>query len=628
MCVGNTLTDNFQFWESIETPEHVLDWIKCGVSLPLSVDSIPGFHFDNPNLNKKQSDFISGEVEKLLASNSIEFCHTPPKCVSPISCVPKKTGSYRLITDLRNVNKYCHPPAFKYEDITTVIQTVKSNDYLVKIDLKDGFHHVPVKYEYQSCLGFRWNSKYYKWKVLPFGLNASPYIFTKTLRPVIQYLRRQGLRVVLYVDDFLLCSTEGDIVHHKDLLIETLSNLGWKINYAKSSLNPAKNILYIGYVIDTLTSADKPMLWIPQSRLSKLKHDIKRVIARGSTTARALARICGQCVSMTKVIIPAKLLLRNLYRLLKTKLSWQDTLHLDGSSIKDLNWWYTSIHQWNGLVIQSQQVDCQIMTDASSTGWGAVLQGSTVLRAQGFWNSRMSHESSNYRELFTVLMTLKSFKHQVQNKSVQILSDNVTTIAYINHLGGPFKDLDIVMRAIWSEAYNLNVKLSAKHLPGVQNWLADALSRSQSTFEWRLHPNIFKYLDNIWGPHDIDRFASITTTQLPIYNSYHWDPLTSGVDALAQNNWEQLNNYVNPPFSMIPKVLDLLRLQKATATLIAPVWEAQPWFQDLLQMSMTPPIPLPVSSRTVLAVGPKVRAEPLKNYKWTLYAWRVSGKNN
>ena len=74
------------------------------------------------------------------------------------------------------------------------------------------------------------------------------------------------------------------------------------------------------------------------------------------------------------------------------------------------------------------------------------------------------------------------------------------------------------------------------------NQHADKLSRRASPYEWMLHPQLFRYLDNVWGPHSIDRFASMTSTQLPNYNSLWFDPLTGGVDALSQTDWADHNN--------------------------------------------------------------------------------------
>ena len=113
-------------------------------------------------------------------------------------------------------------------------------------------------------------------------------------------------------------------------------------------------------------------------------------------------------------------------------------------------------------------------------------------------------------------------------------------------------------------------------------------------------------------------------TQLSVYNSWFWDPMSLGVDALAQNDWTYVNNIVNAPFALLPRVLEVIKAQKATATVIAPWWEEQIWFQTLKSMLKDNPIHLLMLPRTVIKIGP--RAEPFKNRNWKLYAWRLCGQ--
>ena len=179
-----------------------------------------------------------------------------------------------------------------------------------------------------------------------------------------------------------------------------------------------------------------------------------------------------------------------------------------------------------------------------------------------------------------------------------------------------------LMSSIWMEAHKAGIKLSARHLAGVLNIHADRLSRLPAQYEWMLHPRIFKYLDTIWGPHHVDRFASITNAQLPIYNSFRYDPLTSGVDALAQD-WTKTNNFCNPPWRLMGKVLHKVKQSGAMATVIAPMWPQQWWYQKLCRMSVGMPIPIPNSPKTFL--HPFACPEPRHNWKWKIYAWRICG---
>ena len=61
--------------------------------------------------------FIQSELDRLLSEGSIVECKTKPRCVTPISVVPKSSGDFRLVHDLRHINKYCDPPKFSYTDI-------------------------------------------------------------------------------------------------------------------------------------------------------------------------------------------------------------------------------------------------------------------------------------------------------------------------------------------------------------------------------------------------------------------------------------------------------------------------------------------------------------------------------
>ena len=616
------LSLHYQQWMAIESNQLILSWIKNGVPIPFVSKPEP-FISHNRLLSTSEEIFVDNEIKDLLSSGAIQTCENAPLCVSPISCVPKRGGKLRMVIDLRRVNSYVAAPKFRSEDIRTVCSEIQFGDNLITIDLKNGYHHVPVSNEHQTYLGFRWKGVYYSWRVLPSGLSCSAYYFCKLIRPVVEYVRSAGLRTVAYVDDFILMSQPESSNADKTFLIKTLQNLGWHINWEKSSLIPETTKTYLGYVINSIGSQKFPTLHITRQRVLKLRKDIKRTLLCKQVQARALARVAGQCISMTQAIIPGKLLLRSTYRLLATKTSWLDNLILSQPVLSELQWWLEATKSWNVKEIQTRPVDLQMSVDASMSGWGSTL-GS--VKAAGFWNRRVAYQSSNYRELLAILLALYSYKDRIQNKCIQILSDNISAIAYINRLGGSSEPLSQLATAIWHFAYENGIYLVARHISGHRNIQADYYSRLSNHYEWHLQPALFSHLDLLWGPHDIDRFACMTNTQLPVFNSRFADPLSSGIDALSQQNWGSMNNYVNPPFRMIPQVLQKIRQAKALATVIAPKWPAQTWYQQLLRMSIAPPIPLPNHPHCFIHLG--LNPEPLRNRKWKVFAWRVSGRTN
>ena len=613
------LQSQFHAWVNIGAPKTVLNWIQHGVQLPFIYEP-PATRLSNKPLGTVQEKFIDCEITQLLANNVIEVSYDS-HFISPIQAVPKKgKNKWRLITDLRILNTFVSPPKFTNEGIHEAQGLIEQNDDIITIDLKDGFYHIPVAHEHRKFLCFVWRGVTYQWCKLCFGLNASPYFFAKTIRPVLTYLRSKNLRVTVYVDDWVLMANPDKIQCHKSTILDTLEKLGWRVNWTKSSLAPEKSKVWIGYILSSTMSNGEPGIKIPHSRIIRLRKDIRRLLTQGYASARILARIAGQCVAMSEVVLPAKLLLRNVYRLITSKTSWSTMLHLTPEARKDLEWWMIALTNWNGRPTARREIDLQITTDASSTGWGAWMGEH---QAAGFWTTGLSLMPSNYRELMAVQLALHSFLPNIRYKYVQIVSDNISTVAYLNNLGGPSKDLSSLATSIWALAYREGIHLTARYLAGSQNTEADRLSRLNPKYEWSLNSAIFQWLDKMWGKHTIDRFATMLNAQTLRYNSRFFDPLTEAVDALAQQNWSQENNFCNPPFRLLPRVLQVIKEQHAYATVIAPHWPTQPWYRRLQRMAIAPPVPITMSPRAILAsVG---KPEPLRNRHWRLLAWRVYG---
>jgi len=58
----------------------------------------------------------------------------------------------------------------------------------------------------------------------------------------------------------------------------------------------------------------------------------------------------------------------------------------------------------------------------------------------------------------------------------------------------------------------LNIQLSVEWVSRNDNSTADELSRVEDATDYMLDPKCFCYTDQLWGPHTVDRFASIKTS--------------------------------------------------------------------------------------------------------------------
>ncbi len=81
-------------------------------------------------------------------------------------------------------------------------QTGKSEDWFV--DLKDVDFHISILPTHREFLRFAFGGKAYQYRVLPFGLALSPRTFTKCVDAALAPLRLQGIRILNYIDDWLI----------------------------------------------------------------------------------------------------------------------------------------------------------------------------------------------------------------------------------------------------------------------------------------------------------------------------------------------------------------------------------------------------------------------------------------
>jgi hypothetical protein len=233
------------------------------------------------------------------------------------------------------------------------------------------------------------------------------------------------------------------------------------------------------------------------------------------------------------------------------------------------------------------------------------------------------HLHINILELKAVLFAIKAFK-DLKNQLILIKTDNTTTLAYINHQGGTTSiDLSMIAEELWNLCLERNINIKAEHIPGSLNLLADKASRMKlDRHDWKLKPWLFNLFNKIWGPHQVDLFASRHNTQIPMFFSWMPDPEALATDAFLQQ-WSRLNSWTNPPWILIPKILAKSIREKATMTILVPFWKSAPWFPLIMDLLIAPPILL---LSTDIVVQKQITHEnPFRNPDWRILVCRISG---
>ena len=168
------------------------------------------------------------------------------------------------------------------------------------------------------------------------------------------------------------------------------------------------------------------------------------------------------------------------------------------------------------------------------------------------------------------------------------------------------------------------IMLTAQHIPGMSNCVADAKPRiMRDCTDWKLNPTIFNKINKIFGPLEVDLFASRLTHQLPCYFSWRPDPMAEATDAFQQN-WGALKGFANPPWCFIGRILSQVMEQKAQVVMIAPIWKGQPWYPVILGMLWE--VPRRIPHLPGLIQNP-VRLD-LPELTTQLAVWPISGRNS
>jgi len=590
----------------------------------LELAEVPRQEAPPRTIESKRDNLISEEVCKLLTKGAVKAV-TPcdNQFLSRIFVVPKKDGTYRPVINLRPLNQFMNSIHFKMEGLNMVKDLLRQDDWMASMDLKDAYLSVTVWEGHRKYLRFMWQDTMFEFQSLPFGLCSAPRVFTKLLKPVLAQLRHQGARVIMYLDDMLLMAQSKDELEEQLEQIQILlEGLGFVINRKKSRLHPTQSIQFLGFLVNSEEMSVK----LTEERVAEITTQCRRIQRAGSLSVRQLARLIGKMTATIPAVYPAPLWYRELQRLknqtLQISQSFEATVMLSQEALSELEWWATSMNLLNGKTIQPQEPSLVIETDASMLGWGAVCSG---VRTGGLWSQTEARNHINYLELLAATLAVKAFVKDTRNAHILLKMDNSTAVFYVNRMGGTHSTLLSNLAVhLWQWCLERNVSLSAEHLPGVENCIADEESRTiQSSAEWQLDPTIFQRIIQSLGMCNVDLFATRLNAQMENFVSWRPDPEAIGTDAL-QLNWTNWRGYAFPPFCLIGKCLRKVREEKASLILIAPVWRSQPWYPMLLELLTDFPRVLPVDP--ALLTGPFGEPHPLTaSGQLQLAAWKLSG---
>ena len=180
-------------------------------------------------------------VEELCSKGAVQKCtYVEDQFFPPTFLVPKPDGTSRFILNLKKLNEFIDPVHLEFEDGRTVCRLLFQNWLMATLDLKDAYYSIPIYEYHRKYLRFYCNGQLYEFKCLPFGLCTAPYVFTKTMKPVVSFLRKKGITMVIYIDDILFIEKSDRAIlknlryrrkNFVNFSVLSTTRLKWKLNF-------------------------------------------------------------------------------------------------------------------------------------------------------------------------------------------------------------------------------------------------------------------------------------------------------------------------------------------------------------------------------------------------------------
>eukprot|EP00873_Tetraselmis_striata_P021558 jgi/Tetstr1/441822/TSEL_030038.t1 len=171
----------------------VLSWIRQGVRIRFKNGQRPRPYNHGVSMRdatQAQLDFMATELPRFEAIGAWERGHCD-RWVSGMFLVPKPgTNKWRLIIDLRELNKSCKTFTMSYETLKHLRHLLaRVGGWFVSMDLADGYYALGIREEDRDFFTVNYRGELWRLACLPMGWTGSSYYFCKLTAAFTDYMR-------------------------------------------------------------------------------------------------------------------------------------------------------------------------------------------------------------------------------------------------------------------------------------------------------------------------------------------------------------------------------------------------------------------------------------------------------
>lgn len=407
-----------------------------------------------------ERNIVNKHLDEMLSKGIIRPSDSPWS--APVVLVKKKGREgdvkYRFCTDFRALNSITRVDVYPLPLIQETLEQLGTSRYFSTVDLKSGYHQIPIAPEHREKTAFTTVGGHYEYNRLAFGLAGGPATFQRVMDQLLMGLKGAGCYV--YLDDVVVYSST--IEEHADRLRDLFSRLqqaNLKVNLDKCRFCE-KEVTYLGHLVTRNGVRPDPekleaVLSFPRPRNVRevrgflgLAGYYRRFIREFAEIARPLTQLTGK----------------------GAKFEWRSEQEAAFTKLRK------ALCSDSVLIYPDFRDPFILATDASNAALGAVLsqvRGGSE-RPIAYSSRQLRGPELNYsateKELLAVVWATKQYRCYLLGRKFKLITDHAA-LRWLLSLRDPSSRLTRWSLRLAEFDYDV------EHKPGKKHSNADALSR-------------------------------------------------------------------------------------------------------------------------------------------------------